>query len=78
MADRVTCGECRFWGSGICRRRSPSVVVVPHQPGAHGTEIETRWPETFKGEWCGEAEEIPVTINVVTSGKGSQEDPTHG
>lgn len=51
------CEQCKFWdrgastgaGSGLCRRRSPGVVTGRTYP-----YVATRWPETSRGDWCGE------------------------
>lgn len=60
MSDKPThrkaadCETCKWWvneqdgrPAGVCCRYPPTPVVGPY-------EYETRWPETFIHDWCGE------------------------
>ncbi len=56
------CDICRFWMShgmtnvsnlGFCRRRMPAVCVNAIEGSA--------WPQTNRGDWCGEHEPRPVS-----------------
>lgn len=48
------CKDCRFWQqdkkAGDCRRHPPRIIVFSDEEG----DYETRFPETFPTEWCGE------------------------
>lgn len=42
-----TCGTCRFFQDGFCRRYPPTIVQ-----GAFGAF--TSWPDVDRDNWCGE------------------------
>ena len=53
---KILCGECRYWQvnqethrRGECRRRA-AIILKPKSTPNGG------WPETKRGDWCGEAE----------------------
>ena len=56
------CQRCYFWetetflnvprlGKGLCRRRSPQLIVV------NSNQTQAVWPVTACDEWCGEFKE---------------------
>lgn len=55
----IKCKHCRFWQpdgkAGDCRRHPP---VIIWGRGEFEDAVETKFPETFPDEWCGEAEAI--------------------
>ena len=66
---RGQCSECRFWEptpldgepiekavSGECHRRAPVAIPLPEAADRDSRAAWIVWPETTRGEWCGEFE----------------------
>jgi len=45
-----TCGNCRYWDNGICRRYPPYMQARADQRPGHMTV----WTATNADDWCGE------------------------
>lgn len=47
---KAKCENCKFYVYPQCRKKAPIVLVYD------SIGIITRWPEVYKGDWCGEYE----------------------
>lgn len=61
MITRGACKLCRHWLErandptlGECRRFPPTAVASLPADRADEHTVETVWPDTKAGEWCGE------------------------
>jgi len=52
LSGKPTCESCRYFDEDCCKRRSP--VTFPTRDPITGNY--TRWPTTYKSDWCGEWE----------------------
>lgn len=62
MARDPECMNCLYWlreddNKGVCRRRSPQMVVLPPTPGLDGKirmNTMSMWPPTAENTTCGD------------------------
>lgn len=58
---KESCENCRFYSDFNCRRHAPVIVVNAGFSISGGTASwsQTKYPDTFPQEWCGDWEMIP-------------------
>ena len=53
--DGISCGQCKCWFGGQCRRHPPQLVLWPtdNQHPITYMPVES-WPTTMADDWCGD------------------------